>query len=107
VFVHPYANGQAGTGTDLMPGEPHDCPQKPFGGEEDHIWSPDSRYIIYVTKKKAGTDYALSTNTDLYQYEVATGKTVNLTEGMTGYDVNPPILIYGHAGLAQHEARRV
>jgi dipeptidyl aminopeptidase/acylaminoacyl peptidase len=89
VFVHPYANGQADAGTDLMPGEPHDCPQKPFGGEEDHVWSPDSRYIIYVTKKKAGTAYAVSTNTDLYQYEVATGRTVNLTEGMTGYDVNP------------------
>lgn len=89
VFVHPYANGQAGDGTDLMPGEPHDCPQKPFGGEEDHVWSPDSRYVIYVTKKKAGTAYAVSTNTDLYQYEVATGRTVNLTEGMMGYDVNP------------------
>jgi len=74
---------------DIMPNEPHDCPLKPFGGEEDYTWSPDSKYIVYSVKKKAGTAYATSTNTDLFQYEVATGKTINLTEGMMGYDNEP------------------
>jgi dipeptidyl aminopeptidase/acylaminoacyl peptidase len=45
--------------------------------------------VVYVTKKKYGTDYAISTNTDLYSYAVASGKTSNLTEGMMGYDINP------------------
>lgn len=89
LFVHPMENGTAGAGKDIMAGEPFDCPQKPFGGDEDYRWSPDSKYIIYVTKKKEGKDYAVSTNTDLYQYEIATGKTTNLTEGMMGYDTNP------------------
>ncbi len=89
LFVHPLVNGQPGEGKDLMPSEPFDCPQKPFGGEEDFTWSPDSKFIVYVTKKKSGTQYALSTNTDLYQYEIATGKTTNLTEGMMGYDTEP------------------
>lgn len=89
VFVHPIVNGVTGEGKDIMPGEPHDCPQKPFGGDEDYIWSPDSKKVIYVTKKKAGTAYATSTNTDIYEYDVTTGKTVNLTEGMMGYDTNP------------------
>ena len=89
VFIHPVVNGKEGEGKDIMMGEPFDCPQKPFGGEEDYVWSPDSKYVIYVTKKKSGTAYAQSTNTDLYQYEVATGKTTNLTEGMMGYDINP------------------
>jgi len=89
VFVHPLVNGTTGEGKDIMPGEPHDCPQKPFGGDEDYIWSPDSKKVIYVTKKKYGTAYAISTNTDLYQYDIATGATTNLTEGMMGYDTNP------------------
>ncbi|MGB3081348.1 MAG: alpha/beta fold hydrolase, partial [Saprospiraceae bacterium] len=68
---------------------PYDCPQKPFGGDEDYIWSPESDRVIYVTKKKYGKDYAVSTNTDLYAYNIATGQTKNLTEGHLGYDVNP------------------
>jgi dipeptidyl aminopeptidase/acylaminoacyl peptidase len=74
---------------DLMENEPYDCPQKPFGDEEDYTWSPDSKYVLYVTKKKYGKDYAVSTNTDIYSYEVATGKTTNITEGMMGYDTKP------------------
>jgi dipeptidyl aminopeptidase/acylaminoacyl peptidase len=87
VFVSPV--GKAEEGKDIMPGEPYDSPQKPFGGDEDYIWSTDGKAVIYVTKKKYGKDYALSTNTDLYQYDLASGTTKNLTEGMMGYDINP------------------
>jgi dipeptidyl aminopeptidase/acylaminoacyl peptidase len=89
LFVHPFANGKAGEGKDIMAGEPHDSPQKPFGDEVDFTWRPDSKAIIYVTKKKTGVDYAKSTNTDLYEYTLATGATVNLTEGMMGYENEP------------------
>ena len=74
---------------DIMAGEPFDCPQMPFGGEEDYCWSPDSKLIIYVAKKKYGTEYATSTNTDIYAYNIATRRTANLTEGMPGYDMAP------------------
>lgn len=74
---------------DIMPNEPYDSPQKPFGGDEDYIWSPDSKSIIYVCKKKAGTEYAISTNTDLYEYNLETKTTKNLTENNPGYDTNP------------------
>jgi dipeptidyl aminopeptidase/acylaminoacyl peptidase len=74
---------------DIMEGEPYDCPQKPFGGEEDYVWSPDGKKVVYVTKKKFGTEYAVSTNTDLFEYDIASGKTKNLTERNKGYDVNP------------------
>ena len=74
---------------DIMPSEPYDCPQKPFGGVEDYVWSPDSKSIVYVCKKKFGREYAVSTNTDLYRYDLETGTTVNLTEGMMGYDIQP------------------
>lgn len=74
---------------DIMEGEPYDCPQKPFGGSEDYVWSPDSKRILYVTKKLSGTDYAVSTNTDIFEYDIATKKTVNLTGVNKGYDTNP------------------
>ncbi|MGN6615805.1 MAG: S9 family peptidase [Ilyomonas sp.] len=89
VFLAPIIEGKAGEAKDLMEGERYDCPQKPFGGDEDYIWNPDSKHVVYVTKKKFGTDYAISTNTDLYEYNIETGATKNLTEGMEGYDVNP------------------
>lgn len=95
VFVAPMINGKAGEAKDIMPGEPHDCPLKPSGGEEDYIWHPDSKHIVYVTKKKAGTAYALSTNTDLYEYDLEKGTTRNLTASNKGYDVNPS---YNKAG---------
>ena len=74
---------------DIMKDEPFDSPQKPFGGDEDYIWSPNSKSIIYVSKKKFGTAYAISTNTDLYEYNIETKTTKNLTENNPGYDTNP------------------
>jgi dipeptidyl aminopeptidase/acylaminoacyl peptidase len=89
-FSHIFLTGVNDTDKkDLMPGEPYDCPQKPFGGDEDYIWNPDSKHVVYVTKQKQGTAYAISTNTDLFEYNIETGETKNLTEGMMGYDINP------------------
>jgi dipeptidyl aminopeptidase/acylaminoacyl peptidase len=101
VFVSPYANGVPGNGKDIMPNEPYDCPQRPFGGDEDFIWAPDGKHIVYVAKKKAGTEYAVSTNTDLYEYDIESGKTRNLTEDNKGYDVNPAFNNQGQLGWLQ------
>ncbi len=76
-------------GIDLMEGEPYDCPQQPFGGGEDYIWSPDSKKVLYVTKKLSGTDYAVSTNSDIYEYNLDTKQTKNLTAYNKGYDTQP------------------
>lgn len=89
VFYAPFNDGQLGQAIDIMEGEPYHAPQQPFGGKEDIIWSPDSKRILYVSKKKYGTEYALSTNTDIYQYDLGTSQTTNLTSGMMGYDTNP------------------
>ncbi|PIF61555.1 S9 family peptidase [Flavobacterium sp. 11] len=79
-------NKEGATGIDILKGENFDSPQKPFGGDEDYIWSPDSKSILYVSKKKAGTDYAVSTNTNIFEYNLETGKTSNRTEENLGYD---------------------
>ena len=89
VILTPLINGIPGQAKDLMANEPFDCPQKPFGGDEDYVWNPNGKEIVYCTKKKYGTAYAISTNTDLFAYNIETGKTKNLTEDMPGYDINP------------------
>lgn len=75
--------------TDIMQDEPYEAPMKPFGGIESFAWSPDGSKLIYVSRKKTGMDYALSTNSDLYLYDIETKETKNITEGMMGYDTNP------------------
>lgn len=89
VFVGKNVNGKIENGRDIMEGEPHDCPTKPSGGDEDFIWNPDGKHVVYATKKSFGTAYAISTNTDLYEYDVESGRTKNLTESNKGYDVAP------------------
>ncbi len=89
-FSHIFiANIKDKTLKDIMEDEPYDCPQKPFGGAEDLNWAPDSKGFVYVCKKKAGKDYAVSTNTDLYYYDIAKSNTDNWTSELPGYDVNP------------------
>ena len=90
---------------DLLDGQKFDSPQKPSGGSEDFIWSPDSSKLLYVCKKKSGKEYATSTNTDIYTFDLASGKTENITEGMMGYDVNPKFSPDGKSLLWQSMAR--
>lgn len=74
---------------DIMAGEPYECPMRPFGGAESFAWSPDSKSLIYVSRKLKGKDYVFSTNSDLYLYSLENGSTKNLTEGNPGYDTDP------------------
>ena len=96
LFLHEFKNGTFTEGVDLMPNEAYDCPTMPFGDESDYTWTNDSKAIVYVCKKAYGTAYAISTNTDLYQYDIETGKTTNLTEGMKGYDTKPSFSSLGN-----------
>ena len=74
---------------DLLEGKMWDSPQRPFGGAEDFVWSPDSTQLLYVTKPLSGAEYAQSTNTDIFAYHLNSGTTKNLTESNKGYDVAP------------------
>jgi len=74
---------------DIMEGEPYESPLRPYGGIEQFDWSPDSKTIAYTSRKKTGKAYALSTNSDIYFYNVETKETKNITEDNKGYDTNP------------------
>ena len=88
IFIADYDGKSISNSVDIMEGEKWEAPVRPFGGMEQVRWSPDSKSIVYSSRKLIGKAYAESTNTDLYQYTIETRKTVNLTEGMMGYDLN-------------------
>lgn len=88
-FIADIKDGKLENVKDILEKEPYESPMKPFGGIEQITWSPDGKTIAYTCRKKTGKEYALSTNSDIYFYNVESGSTLNVTEGMTGYDVNP------------------
>lgn len=63
---------------DILEGEPYEAPVLPFGGSEQFCWSPDSKSVAYTSRKKTGVQYATSTDTDIYLYDIATGTTRNM-----------------------------
>jgi len=78
-----------GEAKDLMPGEKFDSPLMPDGGSEQLAFSPDGTRIAYTSRKLTGKAEAESTNSDIYLYDIKTGKTENLSEGLGGYDTEP------------------
>lgn len=88
-FVADFTGDKVENVEDIMASEPYECPMRPFGGVEAFAWSPDSKSLVYSSRKKTGLEYAVSTNSDLYLYSLEDKSTRNLTEGMMGYDTNP------------------
>lgn len=88
-FVADFNGEEMSNVKDILEGEPYESPMKPFGGIEQLAWSPSSDKVAYTSRKKTGLTYALSTNSDIYIYDLATQKTTNITEGNKGYDTNP------------------
>ncbi len=88
-FVADLSDAGIANAVDIMEGEPFECPMRPHGGADAFAWAPDSKSLVYVSRKLKGQDYAFSTNSDLYLYNVEAKTTENLTEGNMGYDTNP------------------
>jgi dipeptidyl aminopeptidase/acylaminoacyl peptidase len=90
LFVVKFKSGNAiDKPIDIMPNEPYDAPMQPFGGDEQISWSPDGTRIAYTCKKVSGTASAISTNSEIYLYNLFNQKTENLSIGGAGYDINP------------------
>ena len=89
IFIASVGNELITSGKDILEGEPYEAPTKPFGGSEELSWSPDGKTLAYSSRKKTGLEYSLSTNTDIYLYDLASGSTRNITEGNGGYDTHP------------------
>ena len=93
-FVADFNGKEVGKATDILAGEPYESPMKPFGGIEQLAWSPDSKQIAYTCRKKTGKEYAVSTDSDIYLYNLESKETRNLckedaNDKNKGYDTNP------------------
>ncbi len=90
-FLAEVTDGKVTAGVDILEGEPYECPMAPFGGTEELSWSPDSRQIAYTCKKCVGVEYAVSTDSDIYLYDIDSGTTRNLCkpEGFVSPAIDP------------------
>jgi len=89
IFVADYKDGTISNAVDIMQNEPYDAPMQPWGGIDEIAWHPQAKSIAYTCKKLTGKDYALSTNSAIYVYDLAGKATRNITEAHLGYDKYP------------------
>ena len=88
-FVADFDGKSISNPVDVMEGELFESPMKPFGSIEQLAWNTTSDKIAYTSRKKTGKEYAISTNSDIYVYDLNTKQTTNITEENKGYDTNP------------------
>lgn len=89
IFVASYGDGKLDASIDIMKDEPWDAPIMPYGGLEQISWSRDGKILAYASKKVKGKEYAVSTNSDIYIYDLETAKTTNISSFNKGYDLDP------------------
>ena len=89
IFVASFDGKSATAEKDIMLGQRFESPTSPYFDDGEIAWSPNGKSIAYTTKRLHGKADAVSTNSDIYLYDVASGKEVNITEGNMGYDKYP------------------
>ncbi len=89
LFVANYNDGSISNPIDVMKGESFETPNRPFGGMEQINWSADGKCIAYTCRKLKGVAYSISTNSDIYLYNLESKTTVNISESNKGYDMSP------------------
>jgi dipeptidyl aminopeptidase/acylaminoacyl peptidase len=89
IFVASYTHEKLENDIDIMEGELWDAPLSAYFDASEMTWSPDGKMIAYTCKKLKGKEYAVSTNSDIFLYDLEKKTTENLTEGMMGYDKYP------------------
>lgn len=74
---------------DIMEGEPYEAPLSPWFDNAEITWNADGSKIAYSCKKMSRDEYAVSTDADIYLYDLESGETKNMTGEMNGYDKYP------------------
>ena len=88
-------SAKIGESVNILEGTAFESPMKPFGGVEQLAWNPNNEEIAYTCRKKTGLDYAVSTNSDIYLYDIRTRTHKNITADNKGYDTNPSYSLDG------------
>ena len=83
---HPFVAEVSADGisdaVDILDGEPYECPMEPFGGMEQLAWSPDSKFIAFTCRCKTGLAYSISTDSDIFLYDVEAATTSSPKEAL-------------------------
>ncbi len=89
IFVSGYAFGRLTGEKDINEGEAWDTPMAIDFAISDVCWDAAGKNIYYASKKLVGKEYATSTNSDIYRYNIESGTTENITTDNKGYDRHP------------------
>ena len=89
VFVASFNGSAVSDEKDIMKDQKFESPTAPYYDESEISWSPDGKYVAYTSKRLSGIEDARSTNSDIFLYEIRTGREINITEGNPGYDKSP------------------
>ena len=82
IFVGNIEGGKIAGGHDIMEGAQWDAPLAPYFDMEEIAWSPDGTMLAYTCKPLTGTQYAESTDSDIFIYWVGDGQTEGRTQNI-------------------------
>lgn len=95
IFVADLSDKGVGEGVDIIGKESAwDAPLAPYFDHAEIAWSPDGNMLAYTCKPLVGTEYAVSTDSDIFLYNLESGATLNLCKQggaypFVGYDKYP------------------
>ena len=89
IFIAGFDGKSVSDEKDIMSGQKFESPLSPLFDEGEISWSPDGKLVAYTTKRLKGKEDARSTNSDIYLYDISSGKEVNISEDNHGYDRYP------------------
>ncbi|MDR0795128.1 MAG: S9 family peptidase [Tannerella sp.] len=97
IFIANLIDGKVASGKDIMEGEPWDAPLAPYFDISEIAWNNAGTQLAYTCKKQTGTEYAVSTDSDIYIYDVTSSRTTNICKHiaadgamiMPGYEKYP------------------
>ncbi len=89
LFVADFKSNTIENAIDINKGEAWDTPMATDYEIGEVQWSPDSKKIVFATKPLTSREYATSTNSDVFVYNLDTQKTDNITTDNAGYDRYP------------------
>ena len=74
IFVASFNGDSVSNRKDIMEGQKFESPLSPYFDEGEISWSPDGKYVAYTSKRLRGKEDARSTNSDIFLYEISSGK---------------------------------
>ena len=79
IFVGDMRGGRAVEGGDIIgAASAWDAPLAPYFDMDEIAWSPSGDRLAYTCKPLTGREYAVSTDSDIFIYDVVSGKTVDI-----------------------------